>query len=100
MVMIDGIQPPKRPISAKKPAKLNLQDTDEPAFRPPETVAAAETAPVKDITEPFAPKLFTAPNTPKKAGKFHLIEKFKLLTKKQKIIAIIALIIMLGGLGA
>jgi hypothetical protein len=98
MDMIDGIQPPKRPSSAKKPAKLNVQDTDEPTFRPPEAVAAAETAPVKDITEPLAPKRFDAPKADTKPGKFNFIEKFQGLTKKQKIIAVIALVVVLGGL--
>lgn len=97
--MIDGIQPPRRASGPKKPAKIKLMDTEsEPAFRPPEAFAAEETVTAPEET-PVAPKRFTPANPTKKSGKFNFIEKFQNLTKKQKIIAIALLLVILAGLG-
>ena len=100
MLMIDGIQPSRKPVGAKKATKLTPQDLDnEPAFKPPEAVAAAETPAKPSASTPVTPKRFGSPSAGKKSGKFNLIEKFKDLSKRQKIIAIVALVLVVGGLG-
>lgn len=96
--MIDGIQPARRPGGPKKPAKLTLQDSsNEPTFRPPEEVAVEESATTPEEAS-MTPKRFTPP-APKKSGKFNLIEKFQNLSKKQKIITVAIILVVLAGLG-
>jgi hypothetical protein len=96
--MIDGIQPPRRPAGVKKTAKITRdEEVSEPAFRPPEAIAAEETS---DMTseESAEPKKFTPPAGAKKARKSP-IAWFKGLGKKQKIIAVVVLVIVLASLG-
>lgn len=99
--MIDGIQPARNSGGSKKPAKLSLdRDADEPTFKTPDSVAAEDTVEMPDTGAPLAaPKRFDPPKSPKKSGKFNLIEKFQDLSKKQKIITIAVLVVVLGGLG-
>ena len=99
MNMIDGIQPNRRPADPKKAPKITLPEPSEPAFRPPEAVAAAEATPPKHITEPLTPKRFDTAKGGKRSAKFNIVEKFKHLSKKQKIITIAIVVVVLAGLG-
>ncbi len=96
--MIDGIQPAGNPSGPKKPAKLNLQKDPEPAFTPPEAVAATETT-INPDAAPIAPKTFTPPTGAKKPRKFNPIEWFQELSKKQKILTIALLVLIIAALG-
>ncbi len=97
--MIDGIQPPRRSAGVKKTAKITREDEAvEPAFVPPEAVAAEET-PTVSLDESVEPKKFVPPAGAVKGRKFNPVEWFKNLSKKQKILAVIAAVIVLAGLG-
>lgn len=96
--MIDGIQPPRRPAGVKKTAKITRNDeVEEPAFRPPEAIAAEESSDMTAEESP-EPKKFTPPAGAKKARR-NPLEWFKNLSKKQKIIAVAVLAVALAGLG-
>lgn len=98
-LMIDGIQPPRRPAEVKKAAKITRDDEAyEPAFLPPEAIAAEEVSEMS-VDELVEPKKFAPPASATKGRKFTPIVWFKNLGKKQKIIAIIALVLVLAGLG-
>ena len=95
--MIDGIQPPESTGRPKKTTKISLPKDDEPAFQPPETIAAAEAS--VETPTPAATR-FTPPVSAKKSGKFNPIDWYKNLGKKQQIIiAVVAALILLGGGG-
>lgn len=91
--MIDGITPGgRRPRAAK-----DLNETPEPAFKPPEVVAAAIDAPAaaSEPKEPVKPQFAKGSKHKKRSPK----EWFLDLGKKQKIILIAAIILLLGGSG-
>ena len=97
--MIDGIQPPRRPAGPTKTAKIIREDdVQEPAFVPPEAVAAADDTELS-LDEPVAPKKFTPPAAATKGNRKNPIEWFKGLTKKQKIITVAVLVVALAALG-
>lgn len=90
-VMIDGFKP-QRPGVPRERAKISREDIqDEPAFRPPEEVADTVELPEK-------PRFSTESDPPKKHRKSP-VAWFKGLSKKQKIIAVVVLLIVLAGLG-
>lgn len=93
--MIDGFKPPKRSGEPPKPAKI-VRNEEEPAFRPPEKVAD-ETIEIPD--EPAKPAFADDEPTPKKKARKSPVAWFKGLSKKQKILAIILTVIVLGALG-
>lgn len=98
--MIDGIQPARRQGGPKKTAKISPQGSvNEPAFRPPEEIAASEEPNTSADNTSVAPKRFSPPGPVNKSGKFNLVEKFKSLSKKQKIIAIVIFLLILGAIG-
>ncbi len=97
--MIDGIKPPKRPLEPRPPAKLNLTATDEPepAFVPPESIAA----PVEEHTTTTAPDASSGASSRRSTIlKFHPVAWFKGLSKKQKIGFTALVAVLLAALGA
>lgn len=97
-VMIDGFKPQKRATEARKPLKLN-RDEDEPAFKPPEEVAASEPQNIQE-TEGAT----TKPSFAKASRKSRRspLAWFKTLGKKQQIAvgALVLLIFCGAGAGA
>jgi hypothetical protein len=99
--MIDGITPPRRPVSRGSAPNTNtnkqLDARPEPAFKPPELVAAEDGFVQKLDMPGTSPSSHT--NNPKKPGGLKtFLARF---SKKQKlIVAVVAGLILLGGGGA
>lgn len=93
--MIDGITPSG---GKRKPLLSNAKDeTPEPAFRPPEVVAATADAPVftdKEPDTPLKPQFAGGRSAQKKRSPK---DWFLDLSKKQKVALIFATILLLGG---
>ncbi len=96
--MIDGIKPQKQLEKPRKPAKITRDDdtVNEPAFVPPEAIV--EETPVPTTTPDDLPKPSFTSGAAKKARRSP-VAWFKDLGKKQKIIAVTVIILVLAGIG-
>lgn len=94
--MIDGFKPRKQVGEPRKVAKINRDDTPEPAFQTPDEVAKTDTG-IEPQAESQSEPAFANPK-PKKRG-FAPWSWFKGLGKKGKFLVIAGLIILLGAIG-
>jgi len=95
--MTDGFKPPKRSAVPQKPAKIVRNEDEEPAFQPPEEVHDTEDTVEEPVKPGFADDEVTSKPHKKRRSP---VAWFKHLSKKQKILAVVLLLLVLGGLGS
>jgi hypothetical protein len=90
--MIDGFKSQRSGVPRGKAKITRETEKDEPAFRPPEDVA--------ELPEPAEkPRFSDTADAPVKKHRKNPVQWFKGLSKKQKIITAILLVLLLAGIG-